>query len=146
MILASHAVIAAVAIVAFIILLIVLVMLFQYGGLWIRAMVAGAPVPLLAIVACRLRGSPPGKVMDAYLTAAIGGVRVPFDRMEAVRLAGGDMHRVATMLVALKEAGMLEDPEVIVSAELQGRLEAYHRAWQEAASRQEPPPPPSEIG
>jgi hypothetical protein len=73
---------------------VVLVLVFLFFsfipvGLWISAWAAGVRVPLLTLVAMRLRRVPPAKIIYPLIKATKAGLDVRLDRLEAHYLAGG---------------------------------------------------------
>jgi len=57
---------------------------------WLRALLSGAPVPLMYFLAMRLRGTPVGLVVDAYVSLRKAGRDVPLAVVEATYLAERD--------------------------------------------------------
>lgn len=47
--------------------LIMVAVLVLVGRHWLRAFLHGTPVPLISIIAMRLRGNPPSLLIDAYI-------------------------------------------------------------------------------
>ena len=75
-------------------------------GLWISAWAAGVRVPLLTLVAMRLRRVPPAKIIYPLIKATKAGLDVRLDRLEAHYLAGGNVDRVVDALIAADKAGI----------------------------------------
>src|SRR3984893_18373877 len=97
--------VAVLALFAFILCII----LFNFFGLWIRARIANAPVPLGKMVGMRLRKVPVGMIVDNRITAVKAGIEIPSDPLEAHYLAGGDVSQVILALIAAKKAGIRLD-------------------------------------
>ena len=89
-----YGVIALVALIAFFIV-------FNFGWTWIRALVSGAPVKFIDLIALRLRGVPIGLVVNERITAVKSGVPVSTDGLSAHHLAGGSVKMVITALASM---------------------------------------------
>jgi uncharacterized protein YqfA (UPF0365 family) len=89
--------------------LIIAVILFNFLGIWIRALVAKAPVGLFNMVAMRLRRVPVGLIVDSRITAVKAGLEIPTDPLEAHFLAGGSVDQVILALIAADKAGIALD-------------------------------------
>ena len=94
-----YGVIALVALIAFFIV-------FNFGWTWIRALVSGAPVKFIDLIALRLRGVPIGLVVNERITAVKSGVPVSTDGLSAHHLAGGSVKMVITALVSAHKANI----------------------------------------
>jgi uncharacterized protein YqfA (UPF0365 family) len=71
---------------------------------WLRAFMAGAPVSILSIIGMRLRGNPPGLLIDTLLALKFRGKTVSIADVERVYLANkGQVHEPARL------AGMVEE-------------------------------------
>jgi uncharacterized protein YqfA (UPF0365 family) len=62
--------------------LFVLALFVFLGGPWLRAFLHGTPVPLVRIVAMRLRGNSPSLLIDAYIALRRAGVATTMDEVE----------------------------------------------------------------
>ena len=86
------------------------VVLVAASGPWRRATFSGVPIPLLAIVGMRLRGTPPDVIVDAGVSLAKRGHPASWDVIEAVFLARGtrrtDGFELATLVESEREAGL----------------------------------------
>jgi uncharacterized protein YqfA (UPF0365 family) len=92
-----------------IVVLVVLILLFSFFSIWLRARVANAPVPLINMVAMRLRNVPFGTVVDTRITAVKAGLKIDTDLLEAHYLAGGNIQSVVLALIAANKAGISLD-------------------------------------
>ena len=81
----------------------------KFIGLWVRAMVAKAPVGLFNMFAMSLRRVPVALVVDTRITAVKAGLEIPTDALEAHYLAGGDITQVVRALIAADKAGIALD-------------------------------------
>ncbi len=75
-------------------------------GLWISAWAAGVRVPLITLIAMRLRRVPPAKIIYPLIKATKAGIDVPLEKLEAHYLAGGNVDRVVDALIAAQKAGI----------------------------------------
>lgn len=73
-------------------------------GLWIRAMLAGAPVSALTLVAMKLRRSPCAKILDAYIQIVQSGCRVHLAEVERAALCGVDLEMVTLAYIELQRS------------------------------------------
>ncbi|MER3451538.1 MAG: hypothetical protein C4300_05350, partial [Thermus sp.] len=90
-------------------------------GLWISAWAAGVRVPLLTLVAMRLRRVPPAKIIYPLIKATKAGLDVRLDRLEAQYLAGGNVDRVVDALIAAEKAGIKLSFDRAAAIDLAGR-------------------------
>ena len=75
-------------------------------GLWVRAMSSGVFIPLLRLVAMRLRRSPPHLIVNALIKVrAAGYIDVSLDQLETHFMAGGNPEHVVKALIAARKAG-----------------------------------------
>ncbi|QSR88103.1 flotillin-like protein FloA [Methylacidiphilum caldifontis] len=89
-----------------VVLLIVAAILFNFIGLWIKAMITGAAVSIFNLVAMRLRGIPPSLIVNTRITAVRSGLSISTAQLESHFLAGGNIEHVVRALVAADRAGI----------------------------------------
>lgn len=89
--------------------LVFVIFMFNFVGIWVRALVANAPVSIFTMAAMRLRRVPVGMIVDNRITAAKAGIEVSTDSLEAHYLAGGDVTQVIQALIAAEKAGIVLD-------------------------------------
>ncbi|MCC6695208.1 MAG: flotillin-like FloA family protein [Candidatus Hydrogenedentes bacterium] len=70
---------------------------------WIKAYLSGAHVQLLQIVAMRLRGNPPIRIIDAYVQMTKRGHRISIDVVEATFIAHQENATSVDALVRILE-------------------------------------------
>ena len=71
---------------------------------WFKSVLSGAPVSVLQVVAMRLRGNPPGLILDAYVQMTKRGQRISLDVIEATYMAHpGNAASVEALVRALEE-------------------------------------------
>ncbi len=85
------------------------IVLWNFFFVWLRALLARAPVGMGSLIAMRLRRVPAGLIVDSRVTAVKAGIDVPTDPLEAHFLAGGNVIHVVTALIAAKKAGIVLD-------------------------------------
>jgi uncharacterized protein YqfA (UPF0365 family) len=78
----------------------------SFLSIFIRAMVSGAPVGIVELVALKLRKVPVGMVVDARITAVKSGLALTIDDLSTHYLAGGNVEMVVLALIAAKKAGI----------------------------------------
>jgi len=73
---------------------------------WLRALLAKAPVNPVTLIAMRLRQVPYSLVVDARITATKAGIPLSIDDLEAHYLAGGNMIPTVHAIIAARKAGI----------------------------------------
>ncbi len=87
------------------IILFLLVMLFlKFGWLWIQAMVSGAHISFMNLIAMSLRRIRPGVIVSARISAVKAGLEAPTAQLETHSLAGGNVVNVIRALIASSKA------------------------------------------
>ena len=71
--------------------LIVFGLVVSFFSVWLRAMLAGAPVSIFNLVAMRVRQVPYRVMVDARIRATKEGIQLSIDVIEAQYLAGGNV-------------------------------------------------------
>lgn len=98
-----------------------------YGKLWFQAFASGADVTLMSLVGMGFRQVRPGVVVNAKIMAAQAGLDInrragiSTQRLEAHYLAGGDVMRVITAIIAAQSAGIDLDFDRACAIDLAGR-------------------------
>jgi uncharacterized protein YqfA (UPF0365 family) len=93
-------------IIVLIFLLIVFAVLFQFVGLYVRALVSGARVSLVDLVGMRLRKVNAAAIVNSRIQATRAGLDVSQQEMETHVLAGGDLLRVINAMIAASKANI----------------------------------------
>ena len=97
-------------IVVIIICLILAGIVASFFFVWLRAMLAKAPVSLFGdLVAMRLRKVPYALIVDARITAVKAGIELPVSDIEGHYLAGGNVVPTVQALIAAKKANIKLD-------------------------------------
>lgn len=73
---------------------------------WLKARLAGAPIPILTLLAMRLRGVPYVLVTDARITAVKAGIPIEVDLLEAHYLADGNLIQTVQALIMAQKANI----------------------------------------
>ena len=92
-----------------VVLLGIALLLFNFVGIWIRSIAAGASVGMITMIAMRLRGVPVAQIVDARITAIKAGLDLNTDPIEAHYLSGGDVNNCILSLIAAHKAGITLD-------------------------------------
>ena len=87
--------------------LIVAGIVISFFSVWLRALLAGAPVSLLNLVAMRLRQVPYSVMVDTRIKATKAGITLTMDEVEAQYLAGGNVIACVHALIAAQKAGIV---------------------------------------
>src|SRR6059058_4260083 len=83
-----------------IVLLVVMIIMAQFIGLYVRAMVSGAHVGFLDLLGMRLRKVNAMAIVNSRIQASRAGLRVTNPEMESHVLAGGNVQRVISAMIA----------------------------------------------
>src|SRR4051812_24687267 len=89
--------------------LLVIGIFLSFFSVWLRALLAGAAVSPLNLVAMRLRQVPYGVMVDARIRATKAGIKLSMDEIEAQYLAGGNVFACGHALIAARKAGIALD-------------------------------------
>lgn len=95
-----------IAVIAAIILALIISSFFM---VWLRALLAGAPVSLATLIAMKLRRVPFSTVVDVRITAAKAGIDIDVNHIEAHYLADGNIIWTVQSLIAAYKANILLD-------------------------------------
>ncbi len=90
-------------------------------GLWVSAIAAGVRVPLISLVAMRLRRVAPNRIILPLIKADKAGIDVTQDQLEAHHLAGGNVNRVVDALIAADKARIALPFDRAAAIDLAGR-------------------------
>lgn len=105
-ILANVTLMGILGVVAFIAILVVLFVVFSFFNTWLKALLAGAPVSMVTLLAMRLRGVPYGTIVEARITAVKAGLNLTIDELEKHYLAEGALIQTIQALIAANKARM----------------------------------------
>ncbi len=90
-------------------------------GLFIQALLSGAPVGILALVGMRLRGVNPKAIVDSRIAAVKAGIPLSTNQLETHYLARGNVARVVQALISADKANINLSFERACAIDLAGR-------------------------
>jgi len=90
-------------------------------NLWIRALVAGAPIGIGQLVAMRIRKVPASLVVDALINSTKAGLKVSSNEIETHYLAGGNVNQVIRAIISADKANIPLDWKMATAINLAGR-------------------------
>lgn len=106
------------------VLVIILIFVFLYIvplNLWIRALVAGAPIGIGQLIAMRIRKVPAALVVDALINSTKAGLHVSSNEIETHFLAGGNVNQVIRAIISADKANIPLDWKMATAINLAGR-------------------------
>src|SRR4051812_15968742 len=104
-----------------ILLFIAFAVMFQFLGLYVRALVSGARVGMLDLVGMKLRKVNSTVIINSRIQALRSGLQVFQAEMESHMLAGGDVPRVITAMIAANKANIDLSWKTATAIDLAGR-------------------------
>ena len=108
--------IALIVIAGVLLVLLVCVLIIVPVGLWFRALISGAHVPMSRLAGMRLRKMPVAEIVSEYIRATKAGINFDIDQMENHKMAGGDLTNIVNALIAANSSRIsltLEDARAI---------------------------------
>jgi len=108
-------------IVVAVILLVVFIIMFQFVGLYVRALVSGAHVTFMELIGMRIRNVNPTVIVNSRVQAMRAGIPVSNGEMESHVLAGGNVMRVINAMIAANKANIDLPWNVATAIDLAGR-------------------------
>jgi uncharacterized protein YqfA (UPF0365 family) len=102
-------------------LLILLIVMFNFVGLYVRALVSGAHVTFADLVGMRIRNVNPLVIVNSRIQAMRAGLRASSNEMESHVLAGGNVMRVINAMIAANKANIDLPWNVATAIDLAGR-------------------------
>ena len=110
-----------VLVIVLIVLLVVFAVMFQFVGLYIRALVSGAHVSFIDLIGMKLRKVPATQIVNSRIQATRAGLSVTQPEMETHVLAGGDLLRVINAMIAASKANIDLSWQNATAIDLAGR-------------------------
>ncbi len=104
-----------------VVLLIAFAIMFNFIGLYVRAMVSGARVTFMDLIGMRIRNVNPTIIVNSRIQAMRAGLRVSSSEMESHVLAGGNVMRVINAMIAANKANIDLPWNVATAIDLAGR-------------------------
>jgi len=108
-------------IVILVVLLVLFAVLFNFVGLWVRALVSGAKVGFADLIGMKLRQINLNLVVNARIQATRAGLNINQQEMESHILAGGNLMRVINSMIAANKAGIDLSWQNATAIDLAGR-------------------------
>lgn len=93
----------------------------KFFGLWFRALLSGAAVPLTRIVGMWLRKVDPSVIVDSRIILVKAGIPMDVELLETHQLAQGNVRRVSQALVAASKANIPLEFQRAAAIDLAGR-------------------------
>jgi uncharacterized protein YqfA (UPF0365 family) len=90
-------------------------------NLWVQAYMSRTPIGLFQLVGMSLRKVNPGVIVRSMIMATQAGLQMKTNELEAHYLAGGDVQRVVTALIAANRANLGLDFGQATAIDLAGR-------------------------
>ena len=103
------------------ILLILLLIMFNFIGLYVRAMVSGSHVTFADLLGMRIRNVNPLIIVNSRIQAMRAGLQVSGREMESHVLAGGNVMRVINAIIRANKANIELPWNVATAIDLAGR-------------------------
>lgn len=107
--------------VVFIAALAIFFVFVKFFGLWFRALLSGAAVPLTRIVGMWLRKVDPSVIVDSRIILVKAGIPMDVELLETHQLAQGNVRRVSQALVAASKANIPLEFQRAAAIDLAGR-------------------------
>lgn len=117
----SNTITYGIVIVLIIVVLVIFLVLFQFVGLYIRALVSGAKVGFIDLIGMQLRKVNSNLVVNARIQATRAGLNVSQQEMESHILAGGNLMRVINSMIAANKANIDLPWQTATAIDLAGR-------------------------
>ncbi|MCC6240611.1 MAG: flotillin-like protein FloA [Phycisphaerales bacterium] len=89
-----------------VVLLAIFIVMFNFIGLYVRALVSGARVTFIDLIGMRLRKVSPEQIINSRIQASRAGLHISQAEMESHVLARGDLLRVINAMVAANKANI----------------------------------------
>ena len=102
-------------------ILIIVGLFLSFFNIWIRAVVARAPVSFLNLIGMKLRRVPPSLIVDIRIQAVKAGLDLGTDALEAHYLSGGHVPDVVNSLIAADKANIPLSFQKAAAIDLAGR-------------------------
>jgi len=118
---AGNAILWGLLIIVLIALLIIFAVMFQFIGLYVRALVSGARVGFVDLIGMKLRKVNATLIVNSRIQATRAGLHVSQAEMETHVLAGGDLMRVINAMIAANKANIELTWQNATAIDLAGR-------------------------
>jgi len=98
--------IVVIIVVAVIFFLVIIGLIYNFIGLYVQAMLSGAPIGMFDLLAMKLRRVPLQLIVMARITSKKAGMDVPTDKWEAHYLARGKVEELLRAMVTAHQGGL----------------------------------------
>jgi len=109
------------AVVGGILVLILAGVMFSFFSLWIQAWTSGARVSMASLVFMKLRKIRPQVIVYSRINAVMAGINLGVEELQAHYLAGGNVQRVVSALIAANKANIPLSFQQATAIDLAGR-------------------------
>ena len=101
--------------------LVIFGIMFQFVGLYVRALVSGARVSFADLIGMRLRKFNTTLIVNSRIQAVGAGLQIPLAEMQTHYQAGGDLMRVINAMIAANKANIELPWKTATAIDLAGR-------------------------
>lgn len=108
--------IALIVIAGLLLIFLIVVVIIVPVGLWFRALISGAHVPMSRLAGMRLRKMPVAEIVNEYIRATKAGINFDIDQMENHKMAGGNLSNIVNALISANSSRIsltLDDAKAI---------------------------------
>ncbi len=95
----------------------------RYFNWWLRAMMAGANIPLIALIGMKLRRSPVDQIVRLRIMAVQAGLAVSTRQIESALLQGADAERAVLAMMRARDLGKEMTWDEVLAADTNERLQ-----------------------
>ena len=110
----DQGIVVAIVVISVIFFLVIVGLIYNFIGLYVQAMLSGAPIGMFDLLAMKLRRVPLQLIVMARITSKKAGLDVPTDKWEAHYLARGKVEELLRAMVTAHQGGLSitgdEDP------------------------------------
>ncbi len=90
-------------------------------GVWWRALISNAPIPIAKLLAMKMRKVNLNEVVVAYITSKKAGIELNIDDLETHVLAGGNIDKVVRSMISAKSANIKLPLQLARAIDLSGK-------------------------
>ncbi len=108
-------------VVTIIVMLVLFSVMYQFVGLYVRALVSGAHVGFADLIGMKLRKVDAATIINSRIQAIRAGLAIDQAEMESHVLAGGDVQRVINAMIAANKANIDLSWKTATAIDLAGR-------------------------
>ena len=119
---------APITLLLFILIGIIFLFIFLYFvpvNLWITAIFSGVQIGVFQLIFMRIRKTPVHKVVNDLISLRKAGINIDIAQLETHHLAGGDIDKVTTGMIAAKNSGQALSWQEATAMDLSGKDITY---------------------